>query len=71
MTARDLLGLPWSIAPLEGKYYATRIIDRDGWEVLRTAAFEFPVSERFESQRALDRARAIVALVNAGADRSD
>lgn len=30
---RDHLRLPWSVAPLEGKYYGTHVLDADGEEV--------------------------------------
>jgi hypothetical protein len=36
MMQRDL-GQPWALAPLNGKYYGTRILDRNGDEVMKFA----------------------------------
>lgn len=80
MNDEELLRLPWSVAPLRGKYYGTVIVDSAGVEVMSITRsnHDIPVipSEResqvrenicdshWESQEALDAARRICELVN-------
>lgn len=72
------LKTPWSIAPLEGKYYGTRIIDcnmdlvmrvghqeTDRYPSVREFYTEDQISDNhYESQGALEVAREIVRRVN-------
>lgn len=72
------LKTPWSIAPLEGKYYGTRIVDCNGDPVMKVGHQDTDTqpSERetylashitdshYESQGALNVAREIVRRIN-------